>query len=213
MTSSSSRQIQMFKIIFPIIISLFFLTTSVIIVFSAPGFITLKQIYQNISSNSVTEFGETTFRLVVGQADTIEIRFLEGQYTISEYKHLVDVLFLVDYAKLVWVILTLALISGLVYLENWYNFIKTALCFNFVGIILFAAFGIFFWTEFFVLFHQLLFPPGTWTFPVDSLLIQNFPVVFWQISAAFLVVVFILLNLIAFIASSTSQKLSRSPQE
>ena len=38
----------------------------------------------------------------------------------------------------------------------------------------------------FTLFHQLFFPQGNFLFPVESLLIQSFPPLFWLLSAVFL---------------------------
>lgn len=35
------------------------------------------------------------------------------------------------------------------------------------------------WNTFFVTFHDLLFPPGTWTFPLTDSLIRLFPERFW----------------------------------
>lgn len=35
------------------------------------------------------------------------------------------------------------------------------------------------WNTFFVTFHDLLFPPGTWTFPMSDSLIRLFPERFW----------------------------------
>ena len=40
------------------------------------------------------------------------------------------------------------------------------------------------WPVMFTLFHELLFPPGTWQFPVDSGLIRLFPERFWSDAAA-----------------------------
>jgi integral membrane protein (TIGR01906 family) len=45
-----------------------------------------------------------------------------------------------------------------------------------VGIGLFIGIG---WQTFFTLFHELLFPPGTWSFPLDDSLIRLFPDKFW----------------------------------
>ena len=42
-----------------------------------------------------------------------------------------------------------------------------------------GAFAILAWDTAFNLFHELLFPPGTWTFPADSTLIQLYPPEFW----------------------------------
>jgi len=42
-----------------------------------------------------------------------------------------------------------------------------------------GAFAILAWDSAFTLFHELFFPPGTWTFPADSTLIQLYPPQFW----------------------------------
>lgn len=42
------------------------------------------------------------------------------------------------------------------------------------------------WNGLFTTFHAVLFPPGTWQFASDSLLIQLFPEWFWQRAAAVL---------------------------
>jgi len=42
-----------------------------------------------------------------------------------------------------------------------------------------GAFAVLAWDSAFTLFHELLFPPGTWTFPADSNLIQLYPPEFW----------------------------------
>jgi len=42
-----------------------------------------------------------------------------------------------------------------------------------------GAFAVLAWDSAFTLFHELLFPPGTWTFPADSNLIQLYPPAFW----------------------------------
>jgi integral membrane protein (TIGR01906 family) len=42
-----------------------------------------------------------------------------------------------------------------------------------------GAFAVLAWEAAFTLFHQLLFPPGTWTFPADSALIRLYPPGFW----------------------------------
>jgi len=45
-----------------------------------------------------------------------------------------------------------------------------------LGLGLFAAVA---WSTAFTLFHQVFFPPGTWSFPPDSTLIQLYPPEFW----------------------------------
>ena len=48
-----------------------------------------------------------------------------------------------------------------------------------LGVVGVLAFGVAF-----ELFHELLFPGGNWSFPPTSLLIQLYPIDFWQLSAA-----------------------------
>ena len=43
-----------------------------------------------------------------------------------------------------------------------------------------TAYAVLNFQEAFIQFHELLFPPGTWTFPPDSLLIQTFPQPFFE---------------------------------
>jgi integral membrane protein (TIGR01906 family) len=48
------------------------------------------------------------------------------------------------------------------------------------GLLLFLAlFVLLSWRMFFVLFHELFFPPGTWTFNYDTSLIRLYPDRFW----------------------------------
>jgi integral membrane protein (TIGR01906 family) len=42
-----------------------------------------------------------------------------------------------------------------------------------------GVFAVVAWDAAFTLFHELLFPPGTWTFPADSNLIRLYPPGFW----------------------------------
>jgi hypothetical protein len=42
-----------------------------------------------------------------------------------------------------------------------------------------GVFAVVAWDSAFTLFHELFFPPGTWTFPADSNLIRLYPPGFW----------------------------------
>lgn len=56
---------------------------------------------------------------------------------------------------------------------------------------------LFFWDKVFTVFHQLLFPPGSWMFPIKSSLIRLFPELFWQ--HIFLLILFLpLLEIVGF---------------
>ena len=56
-----------------------------------------------------------------------------------------------------------------------------------------GAFAVLAWDTAFTVFHELFFPPGTWSFPADSILIQLYPPDFW-FEAAMVAGVLILLT-------------------
>lgn len=56
-----------------------------------------------------------------------------------------------------------------------------------ISISLVLLVALLFFAPFFLLFHQVLFPQGNWSFPVDSLLITAFPVLFWQLALVMII--------------------------
>lgn len=60
-----------------------------------------------------------------------------------------------------------------------------------VATVLMGVFAIAAWDSAFTLFHELLFPPGTWSFPPDSTMILLYPPEFW-FEAAMIAAVLIL---------------------
>jgi integral membrane protein (TIGR01906 family) len=48
-----------------------------------------------------------------------------------------------------------------------------------VATVAIGLFAVFAWDSAFTLFHELLFPPGTWSFPPDSTMILLYPPDFW----------------------------------
>jgi integral membrane protein (TIGR01906 family) len=48
-----------------------------------------------------------------------------------------------------------------------------------VATVLMGVFAVVAWDSAFTLFHELLFPPGTWSFPPDSTMILLYPPDFW----------------------------------
>lgn len=107
-------------------------------------------------------------------------------YTQAELDHLIDVKNLTDTIwRLTWTAgaaLTLSLAGlfyrpetrPLAYRAAMQGGLMTAMVLS--GIIGFIIFG---WPWFFTRFHELLFPPGTWTFAGDTGLIRLFPGQFW----------------------------------
>lgn len=135
---------------------------------------------------------EATTRYVLGRSPRAEVETLRDAgaplYAAEEIAHLDDVRRLIDRVR------ALALGAGLVLLAvvlmpplrrradlpralelgGW-------LC---VGLIGLAAVGLTIgWSWLFTTFHELLFPPGTWRFSLDSGLIRLFPDRFWFDSA------------------------------
>ena len=107
-------------------------------------------------------------------------------YNASEIGHMIDVKHVTDsIARLnglaaVIVIGGLALLAArpetrdMAYLALFQGGVVTTLVLLLIG--LFIVLG---WSLFFVQFHELLFPPGTWTFAYSDSLIRLFPEMFW----------------------------------
>ncbi|MEM7114038.1 MAG: TIGR01906 family membrane protein [Chloroflexota bacterium] len=107
-------------------------------------------------------------------------------YNEREIGHMIDVKDLTDAIRRIWWITAVIVIGGLIYLlaqpalrlagfraihhGGWATVIALA------AIALFIVVG---WSFFFVFFHELLFPPGTWTFSYSDSLIRLFPERFW----------------------------------
>jgi len=107
-------------------------------------------------------------------------------YSPYEVSHMIDVRLLTDTLWRILPVVAVIVVGGLLLLlarrdtrRDGYaaifmgGLISTIL---FVGIILFVLLS---WRTFFVTFHEILFPPGTWTFEYSSTLIRIFPDRFW----------------------------------
>ncbi len=104
-------------------------------------------------------------------------------YTVAERTHLEDVQQVMNGMDYFFYGTTLVIISTLFLFQHdkkhlhqllWSGGLTT------VGIILLVGlFSVFSFNGVFTLFHQLFFPQGNWQFPVDSLLIQTFPLEFF----------------------------------
>ncbi len=110
----------------------------------------------------------------------------ESLYLDSEIGHMLDVKIVADgINRIVWVMGIITFV-GLIFLLSREEtrvvgytaiyhggLLTTAVL---VAIALFIALA---WSTFFVQFHELLFPPGTWTFSYSDSLIRLFPEKFW----------------------------------
>jgi integral membrane protein (TIGR01906 family) len=107
-------------------------------------------------------------------------------YNPAEIGHMIDVKNLTD-AMLFIVVITLTIVMlGMAYLLGnpatnalgWKTFFQAGL-FTVIILAAIAVFILLAWEVFFTQFHELLFPPGTWTFAYSDSLIRLFPEQFW----------------------------------
>jgi integral membrane protein (TIGR01906 family) len=107
-------------------------------------------------------------------------------YNEAEIGHMVDVKNLTDAIRTIWWVTAVLVVLGLGFLlaqpamrSVGYRAILQG---GLATVIILAAIAIFIgvgWSVFFVQFHELLFPPGTWTFRYTDSLIRLFPEQFW----------------------------------
>jgi integral membrane protein (TIGR01906 family) len=107
-------------------------------------------------------------------------------FTNSELSHMMDVKRFTDILWRVQTIAGLIAIGGLILLlaikgtrREGYRALFWSGVFT-TGLLLFLTFFVLVsWQMFFVTFHELFFPPGTWTFDFSSSLIRLYPDQFW----------------------------------
>ena len=107
-------------------------------------------------------------------------------YNEAEIGHMLDVKDLTDGIRTLWWVTAVLVIVGLGFLllqpalqPIGYRAIYQG---GLATVIILAAIALFIgvgWSIFFVQFHELLFPPGTWTFRYTDSLIRLFPEQFW----------------------------------
>lgn len=107
-------------------------------------------------------------------------------YNEAEIGHMIDVKNVVDSLRLVWWVTAAIVVAGLILLlwrpqRRWlaartlfHGGLATTAVLLFI-----ALFILLVWDVFFVQFHELLFPPGSWTFNYSDSLIRLFPEMFW----------------------------------
>jgi integral membrane protein (TIGR01906 family) len=124
-----------------------------------------------------------------------------------ELSHMMDVKRLTDVLWKVHLVAGVVVIAGLIlllvrretrtagYSALLYGGELTALLL--VGLALFVLLS---WREFFITFHDVFFPPGTWTFDWSSSLIRLFPDKFWSDAGTILTVGSLILGLLVAFA-------------
>ena len=107
-------------------------------------------------------------------------------YNESEIEHMVDVKIVADGIQRVVLVAGVLVFGGLLFLllrsETrllGYKAIFHGGLLTTIVLVAIAAFIVLAWSTFFVQFHELLFPPGTWTFRYTDSLIRLFPEQFW----------------------------------
>ncbi len=107
-------------------------------------------------------------------------------YNADEIGHMLDVKNVVDAITNVWLVSAIIVAGGLLILllraesrRAGYAAIMGGGIATTAVLLLIALFIGLAWNTFFVQFHELLFPPGTWTFSYDESLIRLFPEKFW----------------------------------
>ena len=107
-------------------------------------------------------------------------------YAQSEIGHMIDVKNVIDSITSIWWVSAVIVIVGLLVLlfrtdsrRDAYTAIMGGGIATTLVLLFIALFIVLAWNTFFVQFHELLFPPGTWTFGYDEGLIRLFPEKFW----------------------------------
>lgn len=117
-----------------------------------------------------------------------ELQTSEGAplYNEAEIGHMLDVKIVTENIQFVWLVSLIIVVVGTLYLVvqpetavfGWRTVMFGGI-FTVVILLAIALFILLAWDTFFVQFHELLFPPGTWTFAYTDGLIRLFPETFW----------------------------------
>lgn len=107
-------------------------------------------------------------------------------YNASEISHMIDVKNVADNVRIILWVTGLIVMGGLGFLlaqpktrrEGYKAMMHGGMLTSGI-LLLIALFILLAWSVFFVQFHNLLFPPGTWTFNYSDGLIRLFPEQFW----------------------------------
>ena len=107
-------------------------------------------------------------------------------YNAAEISHMIDVKILADNIRIIMWVTGIITIGGLLFLlarpetrrEGYKAVFHGGLLTSGI-LLLIALFILLAWSIFFVQFHELLFPPGSWTFSYTDGLIRLFPEQFW----------------------------------
>jgi len=107
-------------------------------------------------------------------------------YNDGEISHMIDVKIVADAFKRILWVLTLIVVGGLAYLLikpetrslGYKTMMQSGLLTTGILVMVGLLIGVA-WNFVFVQFHEILFPPGSWTFAYTDSLIRLFPEKFW----------------------------------
>lgn len=130
-------------------------------------------------------------------------------FTLNEISHLVDVKHQITLMRMFFILAFTTLVSTFLHCFHHHHHLPIILksmrnaVVIIIGLISLIALVIgFLWNSFFVIFHQLFFPQGNWTFPQTSSLMRLFPEIFWVDYAIFLITIMLLLSLITVLMTT-----------
>jgi cation transport ATPase len=147
----------------------------------------------------------------VSQQETYDYVAKNGQlslnYTSQEISHLDDVKEVMFYEKIFfWIIL-----MGIIILLKL-NPAENKVMLNYACVTGLTAIIVLLLLNFnfiFELFHQILFPQGNYSFPISSLLIQTFPLKFWESISKNIFITFLTTNLLILIVLNYSKVINK----
>jgi len=101
---------------------------------------------------------------------------LLSEFTESEQSHMQDVKRIIDFICILYIVSIIVLVILFYYSRN---VMAKALTFGAIASLAFVVViglaSLFNFSDFWTLFHKVLFPQGNWAFPIDSLLKTLFP--------------------------------------
>lgn len=123
---------------------------------------------------------------VIYMLEELQLPTGESLYNEAEIGHMLDVKILADQIRFIWIVAMIIVLVGTLYFvtkpELAYYGWRTVMYGGLTTVAILLGIALFIllaWDVFFVQFHELLFPPGTWTFAYTDGLIRLFPEQFW----------------------------------
>ncbi len=125
----------------------------------------------------------------------------------DEFKHIQDVRRIIAKIPLT-IFLIIAVASYLTKMDHKVS-INEVINYSFISLLLLFLVGTFLFMPFFIVFHEVLFPQGNWSFPTNSILIQLYPEKFWQYSLIIIgVITTVELILVKYFTNQRQRKLA-----